>query len=632
VKVRIFDTEANNLYPAVDKIHCGVFTSLDGKEVDKFSPDTHDAFTPWQDAMCAFMDSCDVLIGHNVIGYDFPMMKKVLGYVYKGKVVDTLLMSRALNPKRFLPPHAKDRRAGPHSIYAWGVRVGVDKPEHEDWENYSPEMLHRCTEDVEINRLTYHALMKEAAESGGKWRDAFLLTFKLFQNLQEQEEYGWYVDKQKMLDNIVELEQLMQEIDDEVIPQLPNILEILEVKKDGQVNWVRKPFLKSGKPSESTSKHFGLDGSACVGGPYSRIAFRPVDLNSRNEVVEYLLKEGWEPLEWNYNDDGERTSPKLSKDDPFEGVEGEVGKLVSKRVQCRHRKSLVEGLLELVRDDGRIPSSIAGMAVTGRMQHRNIVNIPAAKSFFGKQLREMFSCPPGKVLVSTDSDGNQLRQLAARMNDPAYIEALCNGDKDKGTDLHSVNQQAANLPDRDSAKTFIYGFLFGAGDAKIGKIVKGNAARGKQLKEQFLRGLPALGALLDRLKAEWRSTARKKFNSKYGRVEYFDGIITGLDGRPIKVSSEHQILVYLLQSDEAIQMSAAYNYAIAKLKRKYRYGEQVHVICFYHDEFTFECDEDIAEDVKKITEDAIAWAGRFYNIACPHVGQGKIGKNWYEVH
>jgi hypothetical protein len=625
MKVCVFDTEADGLLDTVTKVHCGVFTSLDGKEVTKFQPNQI------QD-MLRYMDTCDVLIAHNCIGYDFPMLKKVTGYVFKGKVVDTLLMSRALNPKRFLPPHAKDRRAGPHSIYAWGVRVGIDKPDHEDWENYSPEMLHRCTEDVEINRLTYHALMQEAADSGGKWRDAFLLTFKLFQNLQEQEEYGWYVDKQKMLDNIVELEQLMQEIDDEVIPQLPNILEILEVKKDGQVNWVRKPFLKSCKPSESTSKHFGLDGSACVGGPYSRIGFRPVDVNSRNETVDFLLSVGWEPVEWNYNDDGERTSPKLSKDDPFEGVEGEVGKLVSKRVQCRHRKSLVEGLLELVRDDGRLPSSVAGMAVTGRMQHRCIVNIPAAKSFFGKQLREMFSCPPGKVLVSTDSDQNQLRQLGARMNEPAYIEALVNGDKDKGTDVHTLAQKMAGLETRDQGKTFQYGVLFGAGDAKTGKIIKGNAEKGKQLKATFFKNLPGLQRLMDRLIAEWRRTAKKRMNKKYGRVEYYDGIITGLDGRPIKISSEHQILVYLLQSDEAIQMSAAYNYAIAKLKRKYRYGEQVHVVCFYHDEFTFECDEDIAEDVKKITEDAISWAGRFYNIACPHVGQGKIGKNWYEVH
>ena len=625
MKIRVFDSEANGLLDTVTTAHCGVFKSLDGKEVEKFDnqqiPD-----------MLRFLDTCDVIIGHNIIGYDFPMLKKVYGYVYKGKKVDTLLMSRALNPDRMLPPNAIIRSAGPHSIYAWGVRVGVDKPEHEDWAVYSPAMLHRCTEDVEINRLVYHELMKEAASSGGKWRDAFLLTFKLFENLQEQEQYGWLVDQELMAQHIITLTKMMDEIDEQVKPLLPLVLEIEEYKKPGGWTYAAKPFKQSGEYSEQSRKWFEPDRIHVVGGPFSRISFRRTNLDSRNELVDFLLREGWEPKEWNTNDAGERTSPKLSKDDPFEGVEGEAGQLVAKRVQCRHRRSLIEGLQALVRPDGRIGSAIAGMAVTGRMQHRNIVNIPAAKSFFGKELRSIFTCPPGKVLVSTDSDGNQLRQLAGRMGDKAYIEALCNGVKENGTDLHSINQRAAGLPDRDMAKTFIYGFLFGAGDAKIGKIVKGNAARGKALKEKFLAGLPALADLLTKLAEEWKQTARKKYNPQWNRWEYFDGTITGLDGRPIKVKSEHQILVYLLQSDEAIQMSAAYNWTIAKLKRKYRYGEQVNAVCFYHDEYTFECDEGIAEDVKKITEEGIAWAGRFYNIQCPHVGQGKIGLNWYEVH
>ena len=625
MKIRVFDTEANNLLPNVTKCHCGVFKSLDGEETDRFGPDE-------SQAMLRFMDSCDVLIGHNIIGYDFPMLKKVFGYVYKGKQVDTLIMSRLLNPDRMLPPNATDRSAGPHSIYAWGVRVGVDKPEHEDWENYSPEMLHRCAEDVEINRLVYHKLMEESTSSGGVWRNAFLLSFKLFQNLQDQEEYGWLVDRPKMEHNIKRLDAIINGIDKRVTPLLPLVTEILETKKAGVYNYVRKPFLKSGKPARQTEEHYGPSASDFVCGPFSRIGFRSVNLGSRNELVDFLLGAGWEPKEWNFNDDGERTSPKLSKDDPFEGIEGEAGTLVARRVQARHRRSLIVGLIDLIRADGRIGSAIAGIASTGRMQHRNIVNIPAAKSFFGKRLRQMFTCAPGKVLVSTDSDGNQLRQLAARMGDQIYIDALCNGDKDKGTDLHSINMRAAGLPNRDTAKTFIYGFLFGAGDAKIGKIVKGNAARGKALKAQFLAGLPALGALIDRLKAEWRSNAKRRWNARWNNWEYYNGWITGLDGRPIRVASEHAILVYLLQSDEAIQMSAAYNWTIAQLKKRFIWGNQVNVVCFYHDEYTFECDEDIAEEVKRITEEGIAWAGRFYGIKCPHVGQGKIGKNWYEVH
>ena len=442
------DFEADNLLDKVTRVHCGVFTSLDGKQVWKFTPDEI------QD-MLRFLDGVSVFIGHNIIGYDMPMLKKVLGYVYKGKVVDTLIMSRLLNPERVLPPQARNRRAGPHSIYAWGVRVGVDKPDHDDWENFSPEMLHRCSEDTEINRLVYHALMKEAVDRGGKWRDAFLLSFKLFQNLQEQEEYGWYMDVPLMHSNIEKLDAIIKDIDDTLTPLLPMVLDIKETKKDGEVNYVRKPFLQSGKASASVVQWMGADALDCVGGPFSRIGFRRLNLDSRNELVSYLLSVGWEPKEWNYDSDGNRSSPKLSKEDPFEGVEGHAGLLAAKRIQARHRRSLIEGLLELVRPDGRIASAVAGIATTGRMQHRNIVNIPAAKSFFGEELRRMFSSAPGKVLVSTDSDGNQLRQLAARMRDPGYIEALCNGRKEDGTDLHSVNQRAAGLPSRDDAKTFI---------------------------------------------------------------------------------------------------------------------------------------------------------------------------------
>lgn len=627
MRINVFDTEANNLYPAVDKIWCGCFTNLDGTEKHSFGPDQ-------MQEMMAYMDTCDVLIGHNVIGYDFPMMKKVLGYEYKGKVVDTLIMSRILDPNRRLPPNAENRQAGPHSIYAWGVRVGVEKPEHEEWERYSEAMLHRCTEDTEINRLVYHALLKEAA--GAKWMDAFKLSFKLFQLLQEQEDYGWMVDQDLMRKHVATLDNMIEEIDKQLEPILPFVVEVNETKKAGEYGYVKKPYLKSGKPSESLCTWYDSSGlphdCAVVSGQFSRISFRKVDVNSRNESVQFLLDSGWEPKEWNTNDEGQRTSPKLSKDDPFEGVEGEAGKLLAKRMQCRHRRSLIEGLLQLVRPDGRIASAVNSIAATGRATHRNIVNIPAAKSFFGKECREVFIAAPGKVLVSTDSDQNQLRQLSARMGDEKYQEALVNGRKEDGTDVHTFAQRMAELDTRDQAKTFQYGVLFGAGDAKTGKIVGGGADRGKKLKEKFFNNVPGLPRLLDALGKEWKKTAKKRFNAKFNRIEYYDGTITGLDGRPIRVPYEHQLLVYLLQSDEAIQMAAAYIWTCEKLKKKYKWGHQVHVVCWYHDEYTFECDPDIAEDVKQISERGIAWAGEYFKIGCPHVGSGKIGHNWYEVH
>lgn len=627
MRICVGDLEANGLLPTVTQAHCGVFKDINTKEVWKFKP--HE-----MKEMLAFMDTIDVLIMHNGIGYDWPLLKKLFGYEYKGKKVDTLVMSRLLNPKRLVPFNCPDKKAGPHGIKAWGYRVGRGKPDHDDWEQFSEEMLHRCSEDTEILELVYYALLDEA--KGGKWKNAFLLSFKLFENLQKQEDYGWLVDRNHMNSCISQLTNWIRRIDSVLTPNLPNVLEINETKKDGEYNFVRKPFLKSGKPSEAHSKWLvdcgiKLDESP-VSGPYSRISFRPVDLNSGAETKDYLLSQGWEPLEWNYNDDGERTSPKLSKDDPFDGINGKVGKLVAKRVQCRHRRSSIEGLVKLIRQDGRIASSVNTLAATGRATHRNIVNIPQAKSFYGKQMRKIFICKPGFVLVGTDSDACQVRMLCGRMNDPVYTDNVLNGKKEDGTDIHSVNMRAAGLGNRDDAKTFFYGFLFGAGDAKVGKIVKGTAARGKQLKADFLNGLPALKALLEGLTAEWRKTAKSKYNQKFGRMEYYNGYITGLDGRPILVGSEHAILVYLLQSDEAIMMTAAYNKFCKDMAKKYVWGEDYGVVCWYHDEYTAEVREEIAEDVKLIAEEAIAWAGNYYKIPCPHLGQGKIGKDWYDIH
>lgn len=627
MRVAFGDLEANGLLREATKIHCGVFKLKGEKHLHKFGPND-------MQEMFKFLDTVDVLIMHNGIGYDFPLMEKLHGYKFKGKKVDTLIMSRLLKPKRMLPFNCPNKKAGPHSIEAWGYRVGRGKPEHNDWENFSPEMLHRCSEDVEILELVYNALMKEA--EGGKWRNAFLLSFELFENLQKQEQYGWLVDKQHMLNCIRQLDRWIARIDKAIDPYLPLVLEIDESKERGEYKYIKKPFLKSGAYSESVSNWYisiQSDPSIYpVGGCFSRITYRKTNLNSNEETKQFLLDLGWEPLEWNTNDEGERTSPKLSKDDPFEGINGALGRLVAKRVQCRQRKSIIEGLIESIRPDGRIASSVANLAETGRATHRGIVNVPGAKSFYGKQMRQTFVAAAGKVLVGTDSDSCQIRMLCGRMNDPVYTDNVLNGKKEDGTDIHSVNMRAAGLPNRDAAKTFFYGFLFGAGDAKVGKIVKGTSADGRRLKEQFLKGLPALGALMESLSAEWRKNAKQRYNAKFNRMEYYDGWVTGLDGRPIYVSSEHAILVYVLQSDEAIMMTKAYNLLHQRLHAKYKYGKQWGVVCWYHDEYTIECDEDIADDVKKISEQCIVDAAKFYNIPCPHVGDGKIGKDWYAIH
>lgn len=624
--VQVMDAEANGLLPTVTKLHCAVFRNLAEEVVAQFTP-LNIGKLP------AYLDTVDVVIGHNIIGYDFPMLQKVLGYTYKGTKVDTLIMSRLLNPKRLLPPNAKDRKAGPHSIYAWGVRCGVDKPEHDDWEVYSDAMLNRCSEDTLINVKTYHMLMKEA--EGKNWTNAFKMTFKLFECLQKQEEYGWKFDSVEAENLVQFLDKRIERIDRAISPNLPLVLEVQETKINGEYKYVKEPFLKSGNYNQHVLRYWGADSEVIsnriIGGPYSRVSFRPVDLNSNDETKTYLLNLGWEPIEWNTNDAGERTSPKMSKDDPFEGIQGSLGRLIAKRVQTRQRQSIVRGLLTLVRDDGAIPSVVSNLAETSRAIHRNIVNIPKASSYLGKRMRALFVARKGKVLVSTDSDSCQLRMLGGRMGSEEYIRAIVTGKKELGTDLHSLTRKIAELESRDIAKNVMYCLLFGGGDPKLGKTAK-KPGEGADIRARLYRGFDGLGAHMESLLSQWRSTAKKRWNSKWGKMEYYDGYIIGLDGRPVKVPYEHQLLVYELQSDEAIFMSAAYIKLFTELSKRWEWGTKWGIVCFYHDEYTVECDPDIAEEVRLISEKAIEWSGRHFNIACPHKGEGKIGKSWLDVH
>jgi len=146
MRVLIFDTEANGLLDEATEVHCAV-TKMDGV-VTQYTPNDMGLFIHTLDTL----DSDTILCCHNLIEYDLPLLEKIHGYKHKGKVLDTLVFSRLLQPERL----------GRHSLEAWGDRFQRPKPKHEDWSVFSSEMLHRCTEDVEINYLTYRYLMKEA--------------------------------------------------------------------------------------------------------------------------------------------------------------------------------------------------------------------------------------------------------------------------------------------------------------------------------------------------------------------------------------------------------------------------------------------------------------------------------------
>lgn len=147
----IFDLEANGLYQEADTIWCIVT-----KETDTGHIRTHRS--DWNGSIeCGIkmLEEASELIGHNIIDYDLRLIKKLYpSFCPSGKIFDTMILSQLLSP---------DRKGG-HSLGQYGDEMGHKKPEHEDWSQFSPEMLHRCTEDVHINHKVYNQLKEEAYE------------------------------------------------------------------------------------------------------------------------------------------------------------------------------------------------------------------------------------------------------------------------------------------------------------------------------------------------------------------------------------------------------------------------------------------------------------------------------------
>ena len=146
----VYDTELNGLYYEATELHCIVAKDLDIGKIYRF--------TSADNNLCQgikLLEEANELVAHNQIDYDLRVLKKLYpSFKPQGLILDTMIFSQLLYPER----------PGGHSLQAFGEKYGIKKPEHEDWSRFSPEMLHRCTEDVKINHRVYEELMSEAYE------------------------------------------------------------------------------------------------------------------------------------------------------------------------------------------------------------------------------------------------------------------------------------------------------------------------------------------------------------------------------------------------------------------------------------------------------------------------------------
>ena len=567
----VLDIETNLAH---DKVHLVVTKNIDTGEVKTWKV---------ADNLREYLKDVSLIIGHNVIGFDAVVLNRCWKTKIKLKqVYDTLIVSRLLDPSR---------ETG-HSLEAWGNTLGFHKIDYTavwQWmmdrkEEYKGECFdtpidslldHYCVRDVEVTARLYSHLVSELDQKQFS-QESVDLEHRVAAIISEQERNGFKLDQ-------IHTTCLLTDIKSKVA----GIYERM------QERW---PPVTVERYSDKTGKRL----------KDSVVTFNP---GSRQQIGERLKELGWKPKEFT-----ETGIPKIDET-VLAGVKIPEAQVIAEYLMLQKRISQIESWLEAVGKDGRVHGKvITNGAVTGRMTHSspNMAQIPNAGSIYGPECRECWSVEDGNVLVGCDASGLELRMLAHYMKDNDYVRTVTEGNSKDGTDVHTVNQRAAGLSTRDNAKTFIYAFLYGAGDAKIGSIVGGTAKDGGKLKSKFLEQTPALARLIQRVSLQ----ARK-------------GWVPGLDGRRIWVRSEHSALNSLLQGAGAIVMKKAlviFDNKRAANKWPVKYVANV------HDEAQLECPKDIAEEVGKAFKQSIIEAGEHYKLRCPLDGEYKIGRNWRETH
>ena len=492
-------------------------------------------------------------IMHNGISFDAPVLNRLIGSTIQLRQIrDTLIESQLFNPVR----------EGGHSLKAWGERLSDTKIEFKEFDYYTPEMLEYCKQDV---RLT-HKVAQQLDKEGVKFSTKSIRLENCVRAIVDQQEKNGFT---------LNLRGAMM------------LLSELQEEEEGLVATATEMF----PPKELQLK--------------TKIKYIPFNIASRKQIAERLMAKGWKPTK--HTDKGNV----IVNEETLSHIKMPEAQMFSRFFLLQKRTGMLKSWIKECHDDDKVRGRVMTLkTITGRMAHNspNMAQVPASYSPYGKEFRSLWtiSDPDNYNLVGTDASGLELRCLAHYMKDKEYIHEVVNGD------VHTANMKMAGLTNRDQAKTFIYAFLYGAGPAKIGKVVGGGAAQGRELIESFLSNMPAL----KRLRTQVTEAATQ-------------GSIKGLDGRWLQIRSEHAALNTLLQGAGAIICK---EWLVQMTKQINEMKLNVKLVGSIHDEYQFEVSIEDTPQFCEITKQAILDTEKILGVICPLDSEYKVGKTWAETH
>lgn len=577
-----------------------------------------------------------LLIGHNLLGYDWPILCTLLELDSKallGSVIDTLVISKLVD-------YSRDG----HSIEDYGLEFGLEKGKFTDFSKFTPEMEEYCVRDVDICHKIYTKYSRYINNPDHRSSIDLEQWFQSVVNSLHDTGFCFNATRARNLLDKVTAE--LKELDDDILEAFPPRLRLIRE--------ITPKETKFGTLSRSDFRWLG-DGDLTEfnGGPFCRCSWSEFNPSSHKQIIQVLNEAGWSPVDktkthidavrtkdkeklkelqktgWKVNESNLETLPSNAP---------KSARTLAKRILLEARRRTLTEWLDLVQADGRIHGKFLGIgAWTHRMAHQqpNTANIPnefdtaGKRKLLGKEFRSLWIAPRNRLLVGCDAEGIQLRIFAHYINDPEFTDALVRGRKDDKTDPHSLNQRILGgvCKSRAAAKRFIYALLLGAGLGKLSEILGCSDTETKE----------ALDRLLTRYSG-WSVLRDEVFPRDAKR-----GWFVGLDGRKVRIPGDtegtrrHLAMSGYLQCGEAVCMKLATRYFFSLLP-----SYDAKLVNFVHDEWQVECGKslDKAIELGHIMADSLRKVGDDLKLNCPLAGSFwnddhkdyTIGTNWSVTH
>ena len=300
--------------------------------------------------------------------------------------------------------------------------------------------------------------------------------------------------------------------------------------------------------------------------------------------------------------------------------------IIEYRGLTKLKSTYTDGLLKQANPETqRVHTSYhQALTATGRLSSTdpNLQNIPVRENI-GRQIRQAFIAPEGRILLAADYSQIELRLMAHFSQDEALVHAF-----NHGQDVHSrtasevlgVALEDVTSDQRRQAKAVNFGLLYGMSEFGLIRQLGFTREESQNYIKQYFHRYPGIYEYMQRTR----------------QIALEQGFVETITGRRLYTPDIKASNMMVRKGAERAAINAPLQGSAAEIIKmamievdKILPKNQAKLLLQVHDELVFEVDEDIADEISVKIQDVMQ---KVVTLSVPLLVEVGKGKNWDEAH